>query len=749
MIIKGKIEKIIYSNETFFIFTLNNGTKAKFCGVPDINIKKDIFVELEGEFELEGKYGQTFVCDTIRETSQEETFDLLSIAIDGIGEKKALEILNDVGSYSVFKDNPFKIFDYFLSKPSKSILEQIQEKRHLFVSNEKEVVAKQMNKEIKGVGTKKILSWMNTFEETYPYDTQLFLEDDSIIYFLASDTALKVYEQIKHIEKLEKDYKYFIDLKLPQYCINYLFKDFKFDSLKTIKENPYELLNYGVSFPLVDNIAINNFNVEKESYIRIINGILYVIKLSEKEGNTFVNKVECLKQTAQMLDVEYDIVSKECDSEILKTVEPEFIQKDEKLYRRVIFFTERKLGILIANKTREINNDIPKEVSDYLRTTTLSEKQQAAVIGVLSKKISILTGGPGTGKTTTINEVCNCLDKLGKKYFLAAPTGRAAKRITESTGREAKTLHRLLEYKPRGIFGSFLRNENYPLWTDYVIVDESSMLDVYMLNNLIKAIKAGTSIVFVGDINQLPSVSMGSVLMDMKDSGKVEVFELTEVFRQSLESAIVKNAYNIQNNKPLEINDTDFIFKKISSYEEVRENLLNLNFEYQILCPMRVGELGTIKINQLMQELKNNSEETQFYHSGRLFKVNDKVIQCDNDYNKEVYNGEVGTIIKMDAEHCFVEYTNNNPSIIKYKLNELFEVDLSYAISIHKSQGSEADNVVLIVDGNKDFLSKELIYTAVTRAKKKLVLLSTYDLDFYGNLQISNDRMTNLKNLIV
>lgn len=749
MIIKGEIEKIIYSNETFFIFTLNNGTKAKFCGTPDIDIKKEIFVELEGEFELEGKYGQTFVCDNIKEISQEETFELLSLAIDGIGEKKALEILNDVGSYSVFKDEPFKIFDYFLSKPSKSILEQIREKRHLFTSNEKEIVAKQMNKEIKGVGTKKILSWMNTFEETYPYDTQLFLEDDSIIYFLASDTALKVYEQIKHIDKLEKDYKFLIDLKLPQYCINYLFKDFKFESLKTIKGNPYVLLNYGISFPSVDNIAIKTFEIEKESKTRIINGILYVIKLGEKEGNTFVNKKECLKQTANLLEVDYELVEKECDNEILKPIEPEFIQKDEKLYRRVIFFTERKLGILIGNKAKENNNEVPKYISDYLKTTTLSEKQQAAVIGVLSKKISILTGGPGTGKTTTINEVCNCLDKLGKKYFLAAPTGRAAKRITESTGREAKTLHRLLEYKPRGIFGSFSRNEHFPLWTDYVIVDESSMLDVYMLNNLIKAVKTGTSIVFVGDINQLPSVSMGSVLMDMKDSKKVEVFELTEVFRQSLESSIIKNAYHIQNNEPLEINNSDFIFKKVSSYNEVKEYLLSLNFDYQILCPMRVGELGTININQLMQEIKNGSESTQFYHSGRLFKVNDKIIQCDNDYNKEVYNGEIGTIIKMDNEHCFVEYINNNPNIIKYKLNELYEIDLSYAISIHKSQGSEADNVVLIVDGNKDFLSKELIYTAVTRAKKKLVLLSTYDLDFYSNLSVSNNRMTNLKNLIV
>ena len=200
----------------------------------------------------------------------------------------------------------------------------------------------------------------------------------------------------------------------------------------------------------------------------------------------------------------------------------------------------------------------------------------------------------------------------------------------------------MLEYKSRGIFGTFARHEKYPLWTDYVIVDESSMLDVYMLNSLMKAIKNGTSIIFVGDIDQLPSVSMGSVLRDMKDSGKVNVYELTEIFRQGAESYIIKNAYNIKFNRPLEVNNNDFKFIKVNNLADVKKELEKIDYEYQILCPMRVGDIGTIRINELMQNIKNSDSKKSIYSNGQMFKVNDYVIQCDNDYDKEIYNGEIG-----------------------------------------------------------------------------------------------------------
>lgn len=745
MIIRNEIKKIIYNNDTFHIFNLKDNTRVKLTFRIDFELKAGMYIEIEGDFVNEEKYGLTFVGKKIIKKEKQASFDILSIAIDGIGEKKAQEIIEDIGDYSILKKEPFKIFDYFLSKTSLDVLKQIQEKRHLFTSNEKEVVAKQMNKEIKGIGTKKILSWMEKFEEEFPYDTYLFLTDDIIIKFLASDTALKIYEQIQHIDELENAYKKMVELKIPNYVINYLFKDFHFNVLNKIKENPYILLEYGLDFVLVDNIAIKEFNISLSNDKRIVNGIVYTIKKSEKEGNTFINFKEGISNSSKLLDIDESVIDLYITNEIRKA-EPEFILKDDMLYRRVIYFTERKLGNILSLKAKSNKNVIPEFILKYIESTSLSEIQKFSVCKVLTEKISILTGGPGTGKTTTINEVCNCLDKMHKKYFLCAPTGRAAKRINESTNREAQTLHRLLEYKPRGNFGTFLRNEKYPLYADYIIVDESSMLDVYMLNSLMKALRQDTSIIFVGDIDQLPSVSMGSVLRDMKDSGVIPVYVLTEVFRQSLESNIVKNAYHIKNNEPLELGD-DFKFVKVSNYDEVKLELEKLNFEYQILCPMRIGNIGTIKINQLMQGLSNKNTKYA-YGNGQIYKVNDKIIQMDNNYNKEVYNGEIGTILSIDEEFVTIKYPYNTPEIIKYKLSELYEIDLSYAISIHKSQGSEADNVVLIIDGSEKFLSKELIYTAVTRAKKSITLLSTYDLEFYSKLETSNTRMTNLNNLI-
>lgn len=745
MNIKSEVEKVIYDATNYHVFSLKNKTKVKLKFNPEFKIVPGIYVEVIGEF-IEDKYGTTFDGNEIFLADSEDCLDLLSIAIDGIGEKKSEQILKDLGSYEPLKTDPFKIFDYFLSKSSKDLLQQIRNKRHLFVSSDKETAAKQISKEIKGIGTKKILKWMNEFEDIYPYDTQLFLDDDSIIYFLASNTALNIYEQIKNIDKLDSDYKTLLSLNIPNYSLNYLFKDFKSNSLNKIKTNPYILLDYGVNFLTCDKIALNNFGVEKDSFIRIINGLLYCIKCGEKEGNTFIDFSTGIEQTSNILQIDIDAIKNALDIELSKNYESSFIVSDNKLYRRVIFFTEKKLGNCLYRKTLN-KNYVPDNIKLYLKSTKLSIEQQNAVLGILSNKISILTGGPGTGKTTTINELCNCLDKIGKKYSLCAPTGRAAKRITESTNREAQTIHRLLEYKPHGIYSSFMKNEKYPLRTDFIIVDESSMLDVYMLNSLMNAVDENTSIVFVGDVDQLPSVSMGSVFKDMNDSKKIDIFELREVFRQSLDSFIVRNAYHIKNNENLEVNDNDFKFIKINSINDVEEFLKDINCDFQILCPMKVGPLGTININKLMQNIKNNST-TKFYLNNRLFKNGDKVIQLDNDYNKDVYNGEIGNIIKINNECITVQYPYNDPAIITYKSNEIYEIELSYAISIHKSQGSEAENIILIIDGNEDFISKELIYTAVTRAKRNITILSTFELDFYSALKVNNNRMTNLNNTI-
>ena len=745
MRITERIKKINYKSDNFNIFTLKSGAKVKFLEkMPDVTVGS--LVSIEGDFVEDAKWGRTFVAKSVEEKMIEAR--LLSTAVDGIGEKKEEEILKDLGSYKIFFTQPFKIFDYFMSETSKSILAQIHAKKDEFTEEDKEAAAKHIAKEVKGIGKKKLLSWMDDFESWHKYDTKAFLEDINIIKYLVSDSALEIYVQILKLSELEKVYNSLSKWKINEYTIKQLFKDYKKeDILKIINEDPYILLDYNVSFPVVDNIAINEYNKEKESYVRVIKGLKYIIMQHESEGSTFCYFDEVKKETISFLEIDEDTFDIFLENELKLGYDSNFIKEEDRIYRRVIYYTEKKLGRMLSERAKYSDNVLPSFIKDYLKTTKLSIQQQEATLGVLSKKISILTGGPGTGKTTTINEVCNCLDKMHKKYMLCAPTGRAAKRMKESTGREAKTIHRLLEYKVFGSNGYFARNEKYQLFTDYVIVDESSMVDVYLFNSLLKAIKPTTSIIFVGDINQLPSVSMGSILIDMKDSGKISIYELTEIFRQSAESTIVRNAYHIKNNEDIETGD-DFKFIPVKKYEDIKEYFEN-NEVTQILCPMRVGEFGTKKINELIQNIKVYKNNKKIYNSGFIYKEDDKVIQTSNDYNKNIYNGEIGVIKEIKENEVLIFFENNDVQEITYKNSELFKIEPAYAVTIHKSQGSETDNLVIVIDGNEEFLSKELIYTAVTRAKKNITVLSTKPKEFFKNLKSSSKRLTNLSKLIV
>ena len=744
MHIKEKLKKINYKSENFNILTLSSGVRIKYLKeLPVLNIGDLILVD--GDFIEDAKYGRTFVADSLEK--EEVEINLLAIAIDGIGDKKSKEIIDDCKSYKVFFTDPFKIFDYFLSATSKSILEQIRKKRSLFTNNDKEIAAKEIAKEIKGVGKKKLLEWFNDFESWHKFDVQCFLEDINIIKYLASDSALEIYVQVTKLEGLERVYNSLHKWKINDFVIKQLFKDYKkLDILKQINEDPYILLDYNVPFPIVDNIAINEYSKKKDDYVRVINGLKYIIRQHEDEGSTFAYYEKAKSETLDFLEIDEDTFDIYLENELKLGYDSNFIKEDDRLYRRVIYYTEKKLGKMLSEKVKLNENIVSIEIINYLAKTTLSDEQKNAVVGTLSKKISILTGGPGTGKTTTINEVCNCLDKMHKKYLLCAPTGRAAKRMQESTKREAKTIHRLLEYKMMGNVGYFAKNEKYQLFADYIIIDESSMIDVYLFNSLLKATKQNTSLIFVGDIDQLPSVSMGSILIDMKESNKIPVFELTEVFRQSKESTIVRNAYHIKKNEPIETG-TDFVFKKINGFEDVKKYFSENKLE-QILCPMRVGDIGTKRINELVQSVKTYKNNKQIYNNGFVYKEDDKVIQINNDYNKNIYNGEIGFVKEINNNGLIVFYPNNEVQEIQYNYNELYKIEPAYAVTIHKSQGSETDNLIIIIDGNEEFLSKELIYTAVTRAKKNITILSTKDINFFGNLKSSSKRLTNLSNLI-
>ena len=740
--LKGKVKQI-YTKNDFHIITITSNQKIQYIG--DCHLVKGDYIECDGEWQAT-KYGDTFIAIDIR-TCNSFSF-LLSLVISGISEKKA-EAIYEQYTYEEIKENPLVLYDYFLTSTSRSILNQIREKRELFEEDTIDTIPKHLSKEIKGIGKKKVENWIETYTIYYPFNVSHFLSDDFLYYILSSETTRNMVQQVKKLDKIEKDYTTLRAYGVPDYALKYIVRDMKDEIMKKIEEDIFILNDYFVPFPVIDAIGLDEFQMEKTSEKRVINGVLYVLMQNEKDGNTFMDYDTCLTQSEKVLDLEREEVKEIIDRNLSEGYDSEFKLDEDRLYRRVIYFTEQKLANMMIEKTREKSQYVPKWINTYLDNTHLSKSQKECVKGVLKEKISILTGGPGTGKTTTLCEVCNCLDKMGKHYLLAAPTGKAAKRMSESTRRDSQTIYRLLEYSSRGKFGSFKRNENYKLYADYVIIDESSMLDVYVLNSLMKAIHEKTSILFVGDVDQLPSVSMGSVFKDMKESHVIPTFALTEIFRQGLDSDIVQNAYHVKYNEPLVCNHKDFFFENVNTLGDVEEWISKLKSEFLILCPMRVGSMGTIELNKLMQKLKNKNQAV-CSHMGREFKVGDKVIQLTNNYDKNVFNGEIGYIKNGDKNAITIYYPDNTEaSEITYEYKELGQIDLAYAITIHKSQGSEADNVLMVMDGNKDFISKELAYTGITRAKKKCFMLSTFDIDFYKDLQVSNDRSTNLKNILI
>lgn len=740
--LKGKV-KHFYTKNDFHIITLTSNQKIQYIG--ECHLVKGDYIECDGEWQAT-KYGDTFMATDIR-TCNSFSF-LLSLVISGISEKKA-EAIYEQYTYEEIKENPLILYDYFLTSASRSILSQIQEKRELFEEDTIDTIPKHLSKEIKGIGKKKVENWIEIYTIYYPFNISHFLSDNFLYYILSSETTRNMVQQVKKLDKIEKDYTTLRAYGVPDYVLKYIVRDMKDEMMKKIEEDIFILNDYFVPFPVIDKIGLDAFQMEKMSEKRVINGVLYVLMQNEKDGNTFMDYDTCLTQSEKVLDLDREKVKEIIDRNLSEGYDSEFKLDEDRLYRRVIYFTEQKLANMMIEKTREKSQYVPKWIDTYLDNTHLSKSQKECVKGVLKEKISILTGGPGTGKTTTLCEVCNCLDKMGKHYLLAAPTGKAAKRMSESTRRDSQTIYRLLEYSSRGKFGSFKRNENYKLYADYVIIDESSMLDVYILNSLMKAIHEKTSILFVGDVDQLPSVSMGSVFKDMKESHGIPTFALTEIFRQGLDSDIVQNAYHVKYNKPLVCNHKDFFFENVNTLGDVEEWISKLKSEFLILCPMRVGSMGTIELNKLMQKLKNKNK-TICSHMGREFKVGDKVIQLTNNYDKNVFNGEMGYVKSGDKNAITIYYPDNTETLeITYEYKELGQIDLAYAITIHKSQGSEADNVLMVMDGNKDFISKELVYTGITRAKKKCFILSTFEIDFYKDLQVSNDRSTNLKNILI
>ena len=544
-----------------------------------------------------------------------------------------------------------------------------------------------------------------------------------------------------------------------------IYKKYGAASVDIVKENPYILSEeiIGIGFKTADRIA-KSMGVEKESDFRIQSGIKYIINDYCTNGNTYMLKKDLIKAASENLEVKSEIIEKNINDAVLDNkIKLEVVEGEDAVFTIPYYYNElgitnRILTLAISN-FQNINADVENLIEHFERDNKIkfAPSQKEAILGAFQNGIEIITGGPGTGKTTIIKAIIEIFESCHMKVVLAAPTGRAAKRMGESTGREAKTIHRLLDMgvSEEGEELLFETKEQKTIDGDVVIIDEASMIDVALMNNLLKAIKVGTRLIIVGDIDQLPSVGAGNVLKDLIESEFTKVVRLDEIFRQGKESLIVVNAHRINRGKMPKLNEKgkDFYFLREENQDKILELIVDLinrrlpNFngkwdkykDIQILAPMKKGTLGVINLNQKLQEVLNPKkpykDEKEFRDS--VFRVGDKVMQIKNNYTLKwnrvqgigdlegegVFNGDMGFIESINNEDRTLNVIFDDERRVKYDFSLLDELELAYAITIHKSQGSEFPVIIMPVYMGSPFLmNRNLLYTGITRAKSMVVV---------------------------
>jgi len=537
-----------------------------------------------------------------------------------------------------------------------------------------------------------------------------------------------------------------------------IYKKYKTESLSVMEDNPYRIADEisGIGFRLADRIA-SKMGVERDDPGRIASGIKYVLNTFQQEGHTYAAREDLVKKSADMLMVDQSQVE-EMISEILVRgdVFVENLGEEKAVYGQLYHLAETGVAKMLTDfALAQYENPgimVEKEIEDLqIHDIHLADKQKLAVQRCIEKGLVVITGGPGTGKTTTINSIIRIFYGNGFKITLAAPTGRAAKRMSQAAGMEAKTIHRLLEYAPSMderamVFG---KNESNPLEADVIIIDEVSMVDVLLMFHLLKAIKPGTRLILVGDADQLPPVGPGDVLRDVIDSGMIPVVRLDEIFRQARESMIVINAHRINQGEFPLMNQKDRDFFHISNdilkaiEELVRDRLPNFNGydpmkDIQVLTPMKGGIVGTKSLNIALQAMLNPpSPEKKEKNTGeRIFREGDKIMQIKNNYNIKwksidglregdgVFNGDIGFISYIDNDAMKMEVVFDDDRIISYDFADMDELIHAFCVTIHKSQGSEFPVVVIPLSWAPPMLlNRNLIYTGITRAKELVVLV--------------------------
>ena len=705
---QGYVEHIVYRNEDngYTVFQLENEDGELTCVGNFTSLSEGEMLEVSGEYTNHNLYGLQLKVSAYEFKEPEDVISieryLGSGAIKGIGVKMAGKIVDK------FRGDTFRI-----------------------IEEEPERLA-----EIKGISLKKAMDISVQLEEKRDMrKAMIFLQK----YGISVTLGAKIYERYGR------------------------------NVYQVIEENPYQIADQiqGVGFKTADEIAAQ-VGIRPNSEFRIRSGLLYTLQQSASEGHIYLPADSLLYRTSRLLETEISDLEKHLmDLNMEKKIVLKETEGQLRVYPARLYYLELHTAAMLdaLNVSYDLDEESFQERLEKIRKSEkldLDVKQRTAVLEAARNGLFILTGGPGTGKTTTINTMIHFFERLGMDIRLAAPTGRAAKRMTETTGYEAQTIHRLLEVsgnpeEDHGVSG-FGRNEENPLETDVIIIDEMSMVDLPLMHALLEAISVGTRLILVGDQNQLPSVGPGSVLKDMIRSERFAIVKLTKIFRQAGESDIVVNAHKINAGElvVLDNKSKDFFFLKRSDSDVILRVVLALvqekmpryvnadPLEIQVLTPMKKGLLGVERLNAMLQRYLNppSPEKKETEQGGRLFRAGDKVMQIKNNYQLEweirtargltidsgqgVFNGDMGVIREIDPFEETVEVEFDEQRRITYPFAMLEELELAYAITIHKAQGSEYPAVVLpLLPGPRLLYNRNLLYTAVTRAKKCITIVGS------------------------
>ena len=714
MELKGEIVDIIYKNEVNSYVVANLETETEVFTVigylPFVNVGDNL--KLEGKFITHQEYGRQFKIETF-EKIMPETLDALERylsngSIKGIGPVTAHKIIKEFGEETVhvFKFEPQK-----LSK-------------------------------IKGISSTKAIEIAESFNENF-----------------------ELWQLVGFLDRF----------KIPVSAAQGIYKKLGENTIGKIQENPYILVDLvrGVDFKQIDKMALD-LGMEYTNKERIANGIKYSLEIVTTNGHTCVQKQNLIIFVKELLNISEDLIENEFIN--LRALDKVIIEKrdDEEwvylydFYKAEVNIAERLITLNSAKNIKHISK-LNKElkVLEEKQDIILSEKQIEAIKEINENNVCIITGGPGTGKTTIIKTVLDLYKNKGKKVVLAAPTGRAAKRMEEATGSEAKTLHRLLEIgkmKEETWIKQSVEEDVTPIDADVIIVDEVSMVDIFLMNYLVKAIYLGTKLVLVGDIDQLPSVGPGSILKSLINSEKFVTVYLDKIFRQAAKSKIILNAHNVNKGERFisrELNEEDlkqdFFFINEYNQEKILSNILSLSkdrlknygdYEFfrniQVITPSKKGLIGTRELNRyLQQELNPKTEKKKEKAFGNIiFRQGDRIMQIKNNYDiywekhKEkfeygsgIFNGEFGTIVDFNEEEKQIQVLYDDDKNVWYSYQDIDQIEHAYAITVHKSQGSEFDVVILPITATAPMLlTRNLLYTAITRAKKLLIVISSQNI---------------------